>query len=130
MRRIVGPMYGNVRTALTCSRQYTGSQDCNVILSSSSSSSQLAMAPLNRCSAAPYNRTVYTIQFKQIKKTSKFSVGDRNYHVNLCSGCKPVIMANRKSTVSKTHYDENGVTVSPETVMCCAKNRHCNNNIS
>jgi len=34
---------------------------------------------------------VYTIQFTHIKKTSKFSVGDRNYHVNLCSGCKPAV---------------------------------------
>jgi len=49
------------------------------------------MAPLNQCSAAPYNCAVYTIQFKQVKKTSKFSVGDRNCCVNLCSGCEPAV---------------------------------------
>ena len=59
-------------------------------------SSQLAMAPLNRYSAAPYNRTVYTIQFKQVKKTSKFSVGDRNYPVNLCSGCTPALCSTQQ----------------------------------
>ena len=34
------------------------------------------MAPFNRCSAAPCNSAVYTIQFKQVENTGKFSVGD------------------------------------------------------
>jgi len=72
------------------------------------------MAPLNRCSAAPnYNSTVYTVQFKRVKKTSKFSVGDRNYHANLCSGCKPAVSSIRsRSCNSKWTVCQQGASLS------------------